>query len=150
MSPRSRIGTTILAAVVGFLVGLTGGFVQAHRSIWLFDGRYLVIPWGVIIVLVVLVIAIRGMAKVSGLRAAGWLVLAGWLAATVLLALESPSGDIAVSSGLRQWGYLLGGVIIGSMTATLPPRAFWGRSGQVTDSAPDHGNRSGDTDVTIS
>lgn len=147
MSTRARVASLVLAAVVGFLVGLTGGFVQAHRSIWLFDGRYVVIPWGVVIVLVVLIVAIRGLAKATSLRASGWLVLAGWLAATILLALESPSGDIAVSSGLRQWGYLLGGVIVGSATATLPPFALGRRSGK---RGTGHGNQIGDTNVTHS
>lgn len=147
MTRRSRVIAMVLATIVGFLVGLTGGFVQAHRSVWVFDGRYLVIPWGVIIVLVVLIVAIRGAATVTRLRSAGWLVVAGWLVATVLLALESPSGDIAVSSGLRQWGYLLGGVIVGSATATLPPNPVRRRD-ERTEAV--RGNQSGDTHVTDS
>lgn len=143
MTSRNRVACLVLAVVAGTVIGLTGAFVQAHRSVWTFDGRYLVIPWGVIIVLVVLVLAVRGAAKVTGLRAAGWLLLAGWLAATVLLALETPSGDIAVSSGVRQVGYLFGGVIVGSATATLPARTFWG-------AARADGNQVGDSSVTQS
>jgi len=104
----------LLALLVGAIVGLTGGFVQAHRSVWTFDGRYLVIPWGVVIVIVVLLVSIRAAAKVTGKRAAAWLLLAGWLAMTRY-------GDIAVSSGLRQWGYLLAGAVLGSAIATFPP-----------------------------
>lgn len=112
----------LVALLIGLLIGGTGGFVQAHRSVWLFDGRYVVIPWGAVIVVVVLLIAIRAATKVTGTRGAAWLVLAGWLSMTVFLASETRSGDIAVSSGLRQWGYLIVGVIVGSALATLPAR----------------------------
>lgn len=143
MSPGQRVLGLVLAVLAGSLIGLTGAFVQAHRSVWTFDGRYLVLPWGVIIVLIVLVMAIRGAAKITGLRSAGWLLLAGWLAATVALALETPSGDIAVSSGLRQVGYLFGGVVVGSAIATLPARPL--RAPVTVD-----GNQSGDSSVTQS
>lgn len=114
----------LAAAVVGLVIGLAGGFVQAHRFIWTFDGRYLVVPWGVVIVVVVLLVAIRGAAKVVQRRSAAWFVLAGWLIMTFFLATETTSGDLAVSSGLRQWGYLLSGAVLGSSVATLPPRSF--------------------------
>lgn len=112
------------AVLVGLVVGLAGGFVQAHRSIWIFDGRYLVVPWGAVIVVVVLLVTIRGAAKVSQRRSAGWFVMVGWLVMTLFLATETTTGDIAVSSGMRQWGYLLSGAILGSAIATLPPRSF--------------------------
>ncbi len=107
---------------VGLLIGLLGAFVQAHRSILIFSDRYLVIPWGVLIVLGVLIASIRGVALASSSRAAAWLVVAGWIVVTILLASETAGGDIAVSSGARQWAYLLGGAILGSAAATLPAR----------------------------
>lgn len=122
MGAPARVASMLLALFIGALIGLTGGFVQAHRTVWTFEGRYLVIPWGAVIVVVVLLVAIRGAAKVTGTRSAAWLLLAGWLAMTIFLASETRSGDIAVSSGLRQWGYLLVGVVIGSALATFPPR----------------------------
>jgi len=124
-----RVAWMLLALFVGALIGLTGGFVQAHRSVWTFDGRYLVIPWGVVIVVVVLVVSIRAAAKVTGKRAAAWLLLAGWLAMTIFLASETRYGDIAVSSGVRQWGYLLAGTVIGSAIATFPPTPVIVRQG---------------------
>lgn len=114
----------LAAALAGLVIGLAGGFVQSHRIIWIFDGRYLVVPWGVVIVIVVLLVAIRGAAKVMQRRSAAWFVLTGWLVMTFLLATETTSGDLAVSSGLRQWGYLLSGAVLGSAVATLPPRSF--------------------------
>ena len=107
---------------VGLLIGLLGAFVQAHRSILIFSDRYLIIPWGVLIVLGVLIASIRGVALGSSSRAAAWLVMAGWIVVTIFLASETVGGDIAVSSGARQWAYLLGGAILGSAAATLPTR----------------------------
>lgn len=124
MSRTSRIVSLVAVTVAGMVIGLVGGFVQAHRSVWLIDGRYLVVPWGVLIVVVVLLIAIRSAAKVLHMRSAGWLVLGGWLAVTFFLATETASGDIAVSSGVRQWGYLLSGAVVGSALATLPPASM--------------------------
>jgi hypothetical protein len=49
-------------------------------------------------------------------------VILGWLGTSLALAAESPSGDIAISSGARQLIYLLTTVIIGATLATLPPR----------------------------
>jgi hypothetical protein len=88
----------------------------------MFGDRYLVIPWGVLIVLVVLLIAIRGVTVGTRSRWSGWLLLAGWIAMTVFLASETAGGDIAISSGARQWAYLLVGAIMGSTIATLPGR----------------------------
>ena len=118
------IVSLLAAAVAGLVIGLAGAFVQAHRFVWILDNRYLVVPWGAVIVLVVLLVSIRSAAKVVHRRSAGWLVLAGWLVMTFVLATESTSGDLAVSGGVRQWGYLLGGAILGSALATLPPRSF--------------------------
>lgn len=124
MTAVARTLVLIAALVVGLVIGLAGGFVQAHRMIATFDDRYLVLPWGVVIVVVVLLIAIRGAAKLARWKAAGWFVLVGWVAMTFFLATETPSGDLAVSGGVRQWGYLLGGAVIGAAVATLPARSF--------------------------
>lgn len=124
MSRASRAGSLVAATIAGMIVGLAGGFVQAHRTVLTFDGRYLVVPWGAVIVVVVLVVVIRGAARSTHLRSGGWLVLGGWLAMTFFLATESTSGDLAVSSGVRQWGYLLTGAVVGSAVATLPARSF--------------------------
>ena len=124
MTASRRVLVHLGALGVGLVVGLTGAFVQAHRSILVFGDRYLVIPWGAIVVLIVLVVAIRGLAKATSLRSVGWLVLSGWIATTVFMATETPGGDIAVSSGARQWAYLLVGAIVGSAMATLPARTL--------------------------
>lgn len=117
-----RVGALLLALGIGVVVGLSGAFVQAHRFVWLADGRYLTIPWGAAVVVVVLLVVIRTVGNLTGRRSASWLLLAGWLASTLFFATESSSGDLAVSSGPRQWGYLFVGVVFGSALATFPPR----------------------------
>lgn len=106
--------------VVGLLVGLIGAFVQAHRLIISVPWGLLVVPWGMVLVIAVLVIVIRGATWLVESRWGGSLLLAGWIAATVVMAGESPSGDVALSGGGRQWVYLLGGVILGAAAATFP------------------------------
>ena len=119
--PRGvTIAWAVGSLVVGVFIGVLGAFVQAQRLLMSFLDSVPSIPWGVLIALVALVCAIRGATWGMGSRWGGWLLLAGWVAATVLLSAESPSGDLALSGGVRQVGYLIGGVIVGSAAATLP------------------------------
>jgi hypothetical protein len=110
---------------LGLLIGLVGAFVQAAR--WIVDTPWgtVSIPWGVALVWITLLVAIRAGAWLILTRWGCWAVLLGWLVATIALSAESPSGDLALSSGGRQMTYLLGGVILGSAAATLPlPTGF--------------------------
>mgnify|MGYP000019670525 CR=1 FL=1 len=75
---------------------------------------------GTALLLVVIVMVTRLATLATGTRWAGWLFFTGWLAATVLLAADSPSGDLAISSGARQVVYLFGGIVLGATAATLP------------------------------
>lgn len=106
--------------LLGALIGLIGAFVQADRFIISAPWGLFVVPWGMVLVILVLVIVIRGATWLIESRWGGWMLLAGWIAATIVLAAESPSGDLALSGGGRQWVYLLGGVILGAATATFP------------------------------
>ena len=104
-----------LSMFVGLVLGVVGAFVQAQR--WL-DGTT-PIPWGAVLTLIVLLIAIRGAVWLSLTRVGGWALFAGWLLATVMMAAESPSGDMALSGGGRQMAYLIGGVVLGAAAATI-------------------------------
>lgn len=115
-----RVLAALACLATGLVVGLAGGFVQASRVIL----GPLVVPWGTVFVLIVVVLAVRGAVWGLGSRWGGWLLFGGWLLATVGLAAESPSGDLAISAGGRQWGYLLGGVILGAAAASVPPLPF--------------------------
>lgn len=106
--------------LVGILVGLIGAFVQADRLILSMPWGLLVVPWGMVLVIIVLVSVIRGATWLVESRWGGSLLLAGWIVSTIVMAAESPSGDVALSGGGRQWVYLLGGVILGAAAATFP------------------------------
>jgi len=115
-----RSASALLGVFVGALLGLVGAFLQAQRIV--FEGWGVAIPWGAIVASIGTLIVIRGAVVGTGTRWAGWGVILGWLGVSLALAAESPSGDIAISSGARQMVYLFATVIIGSTMATLPPR----------------------------
>ena len=80
----------------------------------------IILPWGTALLLVAIVAVTRLATLATGTRWAAWLFFTGWLAATVFLAADSPSGDLAISSGARQVVYLFGGIVLGASAATLP------------------------------
>lgn len=115
-----RVLLAVGAVLVGALVGLAGAFVQAQRFVIGGADATVVLPWGAVLAVLVLAVAVRGGVWAVRARWGGWLLFLGWLAATLALATETSSGDIAVSSGGRQIGYLLAGVVIGTAVATFP------------------------------
>lgn len=121
MSVPARIAAYAGLLVGGFLFGVVGAFIQADRIVIEGDS-IVVIPWGVVVVLLALVAVIRGGAWLVRARLGGAMVFVGWIAATLLLAVESSSGDLALSSGGRQMAYLLIGAILGAGAATFPIR----------------------------
>lgn len=110
----------VAAAGVGLLVGLIGAFVQAERFIVSVPWGLLVLPWGMVLVIVALVMVIRGATWFVLSRWGGMALFLGWIIATIAMAGESPSGDLALSGGGRQWVYLLGGVVLGAAASTFP------------------------------
>lgn len=134
---NERVRWWLIAAafVLGLFLGLIGAFVQAVR--WLSPVGS--VPWGAVLAALVVVILVRGAVVAAHSRWAGWLLLAGWLLVTVALAAESPSGDVALSGGGRQVGYLLATVILGSAVASFP--AGWrgtSTGGAPSETLPDH------------
>lgn len=117
---RWRWPVVALLLLVGAVLGLTGAFVQAQRAVLELPWGVVVVPWGVPIVWLALLAAIRGGAWLVLSRWGAWSVFVGWLAATVAMAAETSSGDVAISGGARQMAYLLGGVILASAAASLP------------------------------
>ncbi len=107
-------------AVAGVLIGIIGGFVQASRVIFTVPWGLLVLPWGTMLVLVTVLLMIRGACWAAMSRWGGAMIFAGWLLATIAMATESPSGDLAISAGGRQWTYVLVGVVIGAAAVTFP------------------------------
>jgi hypothetical protein len=116
---RRWLGALLLVAV-GLVIGVTGAFLQAERFVLSGPWGPVVVPWGVAVVWVVLLLAVRGGAWAIYSRWGAWSVTLGWLVGTVAMSAESPSGDLALSGGGRQMTYLLGGLILASVAATLP------------------------------
>ena len=110
----------LIDLIAGLVLGIVGGFVQAGRSLIDVPGGTVPIPWGAVLVLLVLLACIRGAAWWGRSRWGGWLLFAGWVVGTILMAVESPSGDTAIAAGGRQWAYLLIGVVTGAACATFP------------------------------
>lgn len=117
---RWRWLVVTLLLLPGVVLGITGAFVQAQRIIVEVPWGTAVVPWGLPVVWLVLLAAIRGGAWLVLSRWGAWSVLVGWLAATVLMSAETSSGDVALSGGGRQMTYLIGGVILASAAASLP------------------------------
>lgn len=109
-----------LLLLLGAVIGVAGAFVQAQRLLVESPWGMVSIPWGVPVVWIALLAAIRGGTWAVETRWGGWAVLGGWLVVTVLLSADSPSGDVALSGGTRQVVYLLGGVVLASAAASLP------------------------------
>lgn len=112
----------LLAALflIGVAVGLVGAFVQAARWVTAWPWGQLVIPWGLVMVLILLLALIRGGAWLVRSRFGAWALLVGWLMGTIVMSTQSRSGDLALAGGVRQWVYLLAGVILGSVAAAFP------------------------------
>lgn len=115
-----RIAVLIAFALMGVVVGVTGSFLQAQRFIVTFGENVVVLPWGMMTVLAGVIALTRLATVATQTRWGAWLFFTGWLATTILLAAESPSGDLAISSGGRQLVYLFGGVILSVAIATFP------------------------------
>ncbi|MEY4137065.1 MAG: hypothetical protein RL205_1193 [Actinomycetota bacterium] len=118
--PRRRLALVPVGFLVGMVVGVLGAYVQAMRYVWDSPWGYVVIPWGALLVLLVLVLTVRGAAWLAMTRWSAWAAFIGWLILTVALSSESPGGSIVLSGGGRQMFYLVGGVIVAVATATIP------------------------------
>lgn len=117
--PLPRGWGAVLASVGGLVLGVLGAFIQAAR--WMVGD--VVLPWGTIVTLAALVVAVRAGVALLGSRVGGVLVFAGWLVATVVFATKTPwSGDLIIATGSWQFVYLFGGLILGSAAATVAAR----------------------------
>ncbi|MCD9142594.1 DUF6113 family protein [Streptomyces albireticuli] len=104
-----RLALYAVLAVLGALVGVAGGLVQAG---WF--------PGGLTLALLALAGLCYGGLTAARTRAGGMAPGAGWLVAVLLLTDSRPEGDFLFGAGLGSWAFLLGGMVVAVMCATLP------------------------------
>jgi hypothetical protein len=114
-----RIAAYVVLLVLGAIVGAAGALVQPG----LFPGG--------------LLLALAGSAglflaggRVTGTRGGVLAGAAGWLIAVILLTTSRPEGDFIFGAGLGSYLFLLGGIAVAVMCATLgrPPQRGGGSS----------------------
>jgi hypothetical protein len=119
LSRGGLLAASLAFLIAGSLLGTVLAFWQAARLVV----GPLTIPWGAIVGVILLVGVIRLATNAVGSRWVGVAIFAGWLVATIVFASSTPwAADIVLSSGARQLGYLLGGVIAGSAAAIIRAR----------------------------
>jgi hypothetical protein len=115
------IAIGVAAFVGGVALGTAGVVVQADRSSMLDRD----LPWGLVLTLATVAIAVRGACWWARSRAAGAVVTIGWVVATLVLGTENAAGDILLPDDLRSKVYLVGGVALALLASAwpLPPRS---------------------------
>lgn len=108
------VGSAIVVAVGGVVIGLFGGFLQAVTLGWF--------PAGALLVLTCLVACIRALIHLFGSRRAGLCFFLGWAVASVVLALPTAGGDIVIARNAVAMGYLFVGVVLGTACCNVPAR----------------------------
>ncbi|MEX2983436.1 DUF6113 family protein [Streptomyces sp. C36] len=95
-------------ALLGLLVGAGGALVQGG---WF--------PAGLLLALLGVAGLCYGGATAMRSRAGGAVPGAGWLVAVLFLAANRPEGDFVFGAGLGSYVFLLGGMIVAVMCATV-------------------------------
>ncbi|MBX9363808.1 DUF6113 family protein [Streptomyces sp. WAC04114] len=105
-----RVGACLGFFVLGALVGLAGALVQPG---WF--------PGGLLLALAGEAGAVLGATRVLRGRAGGVSVAAGWMLSVVLLTASRPEGDFLFAAGSGSYLFLLGGIAVAVICATLAP-----------------------------
>jgi hypothetical protein len=108
-SPKpGRIAAYVSLAVLGALVGIAGSLVQGA---WF--------PGGLVLALLAAVGLFYGSLRATGTQLGVVAPAVGWLAAIVVLSIGRPEGDGAFSAGIGPLVYMLGGMAVAVMCATM-------------------------------
>lgn len=104
-----RVAGYLLLAVVGAVAGIAGALIQAG---WF--------PGGLLLALLGLAGLGYSGVKITGTRTGGAAPAGGWAIVVLLLTATRPEGDFLFGAGVGSYVFLLGGMFIGVMCATLP------------------------------
>ena len=102
------LATYVGLLVLGALVGVAGSLVQSG---WF--------PGGLLLALLGAAGAFLGGARVTGTRGGAVAPAAGWLVTVILLTSTRPEGDFLFGAGTGSYLFLLGGMVVAVMCATL-------------------------------
>ncbi|MEU6121722.1 DUF6113 family protein [Streptomyces sp. NPDC047123] len=104
----ARVAACAGLFVLGAVVGVAGALVQ---------GGFF--PAGLLLALLGAAGLFHGGARAMGTKAGAVAPAAGWLVAVLLLTATRPEGDFVFGAGLGSYGFLLGGMAVAVMCATL-------------------------------
>ncbi|QFR00134.1 hypothetical protein F9278_32710 [Streptomyces phaeolivaceus] len=110
--PLGRAVAQLGLFVLGAVVGVAGGLLQAA---WF--------PGGLLLALLAAAGLFLGGARATGGRAGAVAPAVGWMISVVLLTSTRPEGDFLFGAGAGSYLFLLGGMAVAVMCATLG----WGR-----------------------
>lgn len=102
--------------VLGLLFGFVGALIQTY-TITVGSVR---LPVGAVLTLVAVVLVARAGAWWQGSRLGAVTFSVGWLVATLMMGSTTGAGDLILSSGTRQIGYLIGGTILLAAACGFP------------------------------
>ncbi|MEV6669467.1 DUF6113 family protein [Streptomyces sp. NPDC051162] len=105
----ARIGGYLGLTVLGALAGAAGSLVQGG---WF--------PGGLTLALLAIAGLSYGGLLATRTRGGGMAPGIGWIVAVLLLTASRPEGDFLFSAGLGSYAFLLGGMAVAVMCATLP------------------------------
>ncbi|WP_338703758.1 DUF6113 family protein [Streptomyces sp. Q6] len=103
-----RVAVLLVLFVLGACVGAAGSLVQGG---WF--------PGGLFLSLLGAAGLFHGGARLVGARSGALAPAAGWVVAVVLLTASRPEGDFLFGAGLGSYLFLLGGMAVAVMCATL-------------------------------
>jgi hypothetical protein len=99
---RANPTTVVLMGFLGVLLGLIGSVVSAART----PVGSVMLPWGLVLMAVSLGVAVRATLWSTGSRATAGVLLAGWFAASAVVLLVAPGGDVLLPDVPRSYWYL--------------------------------------------
>ncbi|MEU6081530.1 DUF6113 family protein [Streptomyces sp. NPDC047108] len=105
-----RLTAYVVLFVLGALVGGAGALVQAA---WF--------PAGLVLALLGVAGICYGGVKALDSRAGAAAPAGGWLIAVMLLTATRPEGDFVFGAGVGSYVFLLGGIVVAVICATLTP-----------------------------
>ncbi|NBE52482.1 DUF6113 family protein [Streptomyces boluensis] len=103
-----RIALFVVLVAVGAVAGAAGALVQAA---WF--------PGGLALALLAAAGVCYGGSRATGTRSGGFAAGVGWLVAVILLTTSRPEGDFVFGAGTGSYVYLLGGMAVAVMCATV-------------------------------